>query len=133
MEERICAICHTPFLTSHWTKKTCSEGCSIKLKYLKKQEANKVANEQYRTIKTKIIENKVAAAENKPVKTLSDWSREAAECNMDYGQYRAQIEVFGKTYEELKATAASRSTTVHAHASKGSHKVGDSGYGYKLA
>ena len=36
-------------------------------------------------------------------KSLDDWIREAAECNLDYGNYRAQIELFGKTFEELKA------------------------------
>ena len=42
-------------------------------------------------------------------KTLDDWVREADECNLDYGNYRALIEL-GKTYEELKATAHTRAT-----------------------
>lgn len=118
-----CEQCHKKFITLVKQRKYCSDKCSRAAQRARDREL----------VKQSWLELAVAAAENKPVKTLSDWSREARECNLDYGQYRAQIEVFGKTYEELKATAASRSTTVHAHASKGSHKVGDSGYGYKLA
>ena len=44
---------------------------------------------------------------------LDDWVREAAECNLDYGSYRALIER-GKTFDELKAGAQNR-TGVHAH------------------
>ena len=40
-------------------------------------------------------------------KSLSEWQREAAECNLDYGSYRGLIEQ-GKTFEELKAQAISR-------------------------
>lgn len=42
-----------------------------------------------------------------PKKSLAEWAREADECNMDYGNYRAQIAA-GKTFEELKATASQR-------------------------
>lgn len=48
------------------------------------------------------------------VKKLEDWVREARECNLDYGNYRALIES-GKTFEELKATANTRSAGEHAH------------------
>ena len=41
--------------------------------------------------------------QSEPKKPLSEWISEARECNMDYGTYRAQIEVFGKTFEECKA------------------------------
>ncbi|MBR3499709.1 MAG: hypothetical protein IKO05_12115 [Selenomonadaceae bacterium] len=40
--------------------------------------------------------------------------REARECNLDYGNYRALIAA-GKTYEELKATADTRTAVKHAH------------------
>ena len=90
-----CQRCGKKF-TSVWKKKLC-EACATK-KYVEK----------------KITQVKVDAATGKPVKTLSDWSREAAECNLDYGKYRALIES-GKTYEELKAQADSRSTPNHAH------------------
>lgn len=47
-------------------------------------------------------------------KSLADWVREAAECNLDYGTYRA-LRNAGKTFEELKATAANRQMPAHAH------------------
>lgn len=49
------------------------------------------------------VQKKVDEATGKPTKTLSDWAREAAECGLDYGNYRALIERQGKTFEELKA------------------------------
>ena len=47
-------------------------------------------------------ENEYNARDNpsKP-KTLDDWSREANDCKLDYGTYRALIGM-GKTFEELK-------------------------------
>ena len=47
-------------------------------------------------------------------KSLSDWVREARECNLDYGTYRA-LRNLGKSFEELKATAANRQMPTHAH------------------
>lgn len=123
MDYKECPHCHEKFIPIPSYKVYCSRKCCDTADKFRKREVQK----------NSLLELKVAKAENKPVKTLSDWSREAAECNMDYGNYRAQVEVFGKTFEELKATAASRSTTAHARASKGSHKAGDSGYEYKLA
>ena len=119
MEERICELCGKKFMTNYPRKKTCSAECSRAL--------------DGRRCRKSIIADRVAEAENKLTKTLSDWTREARECNMTYGQYRAQIEVFGKTYEELKATADTRATMAHAHANKDSHNSTDSGYVYKLA
>ena len=45
---------------------------------------------------------------------VSDFAREAAECNLDYGTYRA-FRNMGKTYEELKALAPIRNPPVHQH------------------
>ena len=45
-------------------------------------------------------------------KTMADWTREARECNLDYGTYRGLI-AMGKTYEELKEQAAQRVERVH--------------------
>lgn len=47
-------------------------------------------------------------------KSLSDWLHEAAECNLDYGTYRG-LRNLGKSFEELKATAANRQMPAHAH------------------
>ena len=53
-----------------------------------------------------------------PSKSLADWIREATECNLDYGSYRGLIDA-GKSFDELKALASSRSQRVHSH----SHKI----------
>ena len=50
-------------------------------------------------------------------KSLDDWAREAAECNLDYGTYRALIQQ-GKSFDELKATADSRHPPAHQRNSK---------------
>lgn len=47
-------------------------------------------------------------------KSLADWVREARECNLDYGTYRA-LRNLGKSFEELKATADNRQSPAHAH------------------
>ena len=61
--------------------------------------------------------NPPATKQTQPTKTLEQWSREALECNLDYGNYRALIAA-GKTYEDLKATAATRQPVGHARAPK---------------
>ena len=60
-----------------------------------------------------------------PRKSLDEWCREASECGLDYGNYRALINQ-GKTFEELKAQAESRGGCVHSrrHSSfKGGHQI----------
>ncbi|MBR0060977.1 MAG: hypothetical protein IJP68_05800 [Selenomonadaceae bacterium] len=57
---------------------------------------------------------KKPAAKKNAGKTLGDWVREATECHLDYGTYRALIGA-GKTYEELKEQAPSRQIRVHQH------------------
>lgn len=48
-----------------------------------------------------------------PPKPLTDWIREAKECNLDYGTYRGLIEQ-GKTFDQLKALAPSRNPGIHS-------------------
>lgn len=43
-----------------------------------------------------------AKERRKPLKTLEQWQAEAAACGLSYGQYRLQVERFGKSFEELK-------------------------------
>ena len=52
-------------------------------------------------------------AKSPPRKSLEQWAREADECNLDYGNYRALIDA-GKTYAELRASADSRIPPLHA-------------------
>lgn len=59
-----------------------------------------------------VTKKKVDEAQGKPVKTLSEWCREADDCNLDYGTYRALI-ASGKTFEQLKAER--RNPQPHSH------------------
>lgn len=57
-------------------------------------------------------QKKVDKSQGKPVKTLDDWVREAADCNLDYGTYRALIAA-GNTFDQLKAV--NRHPQTHSH------------------
>lgn len=84
-EERECMICGKIFAApSDSDKKFCSTFCELVDDYRKNNQS-----------KEKV--------EKKPEKkkTLTDWQKEAHQCGMSYGMYRAQIERFGKTFEEL--------------------------------
>lgn len=52
-----------------------------------------------------------------PTKPLSEWNREAKECNLDYGTYRGLINA-GKSFDELKALAGSRNIPAHSRSHK---------------
>lgn len=84
-EDRECAICGKTFTAPIGSdKKFCSIFCELVNDY-----------RELHPPKEKV--------EKKPAKkkTLLDWQREAQQCGMSYGIYRAQIERFGKTFEEL--------------------------------
>jgi len=147
---KVCAQCGQEFIPTNNNQKYCSVVCceahwhrSAVEKTLTCKTCGKkftdVYNAKYcskkcrdEAIKKEQAKQAMAKATGEKVKTLSDWTREARECNMDYGQYRAQIEVFGKTFEELKATADARAMPLHAHAGKSSKNTCDSGYGIKV-
>lgn len=82
--KRKCIICGKEF-TDVYNAKYCSTKC--------RNEA----------IKKESAANAMAKASGQAVKSLADWTREARECNMDYGTYRAQIEVFGKNVRGTKS------------------------------
>ena len=91
---RICERCGTQFDESHFAKYCSTCRAIIKV------EGNI------------IIRNRVDEAQGKPVKTIADWAREADECNLDYGTYRALIAA-GNTFDQLKAER--RSPQTHSH------------------
>lgn len=93
---KICEYCGQIFKPRSEKSRFCSFDCAHK-SILKKKAQNR-AKERAELINAKVKK-----------KTFAEWCREADECNMDYGNYRAQIEVFGKTFEELKARADQRS------------------------
>ena len=110
MQERECSCCHEKFKPKVPQQIYCSEQCQKQKWY----EQNGIRQgERKRQAKKERIAAAMARASGQPVKTINDWAREAAECNLDYGNYRALIAA-GKTYEELKASAVSRPITAHA-------------------
>ena len=102
---KTCKWCGKEFEAQSTLAKYCSDSCR------KKAAAESFKQFQARQ-KAKVPTDKIVA--RKP-KTLADWCREADECNLDYGTYRALIEHGGKTFEELRAQAASRCVQIHAH------------------
>jgi len=111
-----CETCGEEFKPKNSGQKYCSRECGHKAVSQSYELARiqKAANEATARALAKAIHKR----------TLADWEREAADCNMDYGTYRAQIEVFGKTYEELKATADRRQVPKHAHGHRGIGHLG---------
>ena len=92
-----CPYCGDDFLATTSRRKFCSPACRIKY---------------YNT--KHFLPHEIPQDKTIPSKTLSDWVREADECNLDYGSYRALI-AMGKSFEQLKATADTRATKAHSH------------------
>ena len=149
-QPRLCVQCGQEFIPKTANQKYCSDVCCEKYwgrrvtvhtmtckncgekftdVYAAKYCSKKCRNE---AIKKEQAKQAMAKATGEKVKTIEDWTREARECNLDYGTYRGLIEQCGRTYEELKATADNRAAKYHAHASKGSKNACDSGYGRKV-
>ena len=118
LQVKTCPTCGQSFETMRTDKIYCSEDCQ--------RFANKKSTAFNR------MQEKIAKAEGKPSKTLSDWEQEARECNLDYGTYRGLIAA-GKTYDELKALYAERTTPAHSHVSNGSRHSNDFSFGKKLS
>ena len=95
---RICERCGTEFAEKHFAKYC--------------QTCRPAAHREQNRMQHTLIRKRVDEAQGKPVKTLDDWAREARECNLDYGTYRALIAA-GKTFEQLKACR--RSSQTHSH------------------
>lgn len=129
----MCARCGKIFETKTTAKKYCSDKCreaSYEQRRYEKPLIKKRCEECGREFETRNATQRYCSQQcaeiyNKPKsppklhpktqgKTLSDWCREAADCNLDYGNYRALIES-GKTFEELKARANSRQAQCHSH------------------
>lgn len=141
--KRICPVCHSTFVPNPATQKYCSTACSDKAsyeltkarlkntplpllntcvycgvlfnpKYSNTRFCSKKCYDKWRRRGKKSIPDE----SSEPKKPLSDWIREAKECNLDYGTYRALINA-GKSFDELKSQANSRSPRVHNR----SHKI----------
>ena len=112
-----CETCGEEFKPKNSGQKYCCLACYLKAKYRKRaQRFNAERAHEQKAVNDATVRN---LQKKLNTRSFADWQREAAECNMDYGNYRAQIEVFGKTYEELKATADRRQVPNHAHGHRG--------------
>ena len=87
-----CAFCDKEFVpdSKHLWQKFCSYKCG----------------ERYRNGSWHLLKKTTQPT------TLDQWVREADECNLDYGTYRALHEL-GKTFDEIKAQNHARQ--IHAH------------------
>lgn len=129
----MCAYCGKIFETKTTAKKYCSDKCreaSYEQRRYEKPPIKKRCEECGREFETRLSTQRYCSQQcakicNKPKstaksqtrrhdKTLADWCKEAAECNLDYGTYRGLIEA-GKTFDELKARADSRGISGHSH------------------
>ena len=131
-----CAFCGKEFTTIYVRQKYCSERCCSEA-HKQKDKARIILQKQCSNCGKKFITRRsdqlYCSAEcadcytsKKPPllkpkrqakpsgKTIDDWCREAAECNLDYGNYRALI-AQGKSFDELKAQAPFRQTPAHSH------------------
>lgn len=92
-----CEECGKEFTTRNSTQRFCSAQCS---------------GNYHRPKSTAKLQPKLSSKARS--KSLDDWCKEAAECNLDYGNYRALIES-GKTFDELKTRADSQGVSGHSH------------------
>lgn len=97
--------------------KTC-ERCSCKFETRKPRKFCPVCYEKLSRGQI-LQQKKVDESIGNPTKTLGEWCREAAECNLDYGTYRTLVEFQGKTFDELKDQAPFRHATVHTRGHHG--------------
>ena len=131
-KEKICAHCGVKF-TGKPSQKYCSRSCKEKAHQKREQEKLKVVKvkktclncgREYRTddagdpfcsTRCSLEYHGLVPREhnkNRSGRQLSDVVREARECNLDYGTYRAYLNM-GKTFEEVKLLAPIRNPQVH--------------------
>ena len=115
---KICPVCGVEFEPYRKSQIYCSIICRDVMRAKRKSQGYKTArltykfrNETYTEIHRDVFFDLLRAIFNrgfrrKPPankKPLDDWIREADACGMSYGMYRAAVEVFGKSFEELKS------------------------------
>lgn len=93
--EKICPNCGKTFATIRYNQVYCDKYC--------KKEFDYKANQALKSEKKTIEPVKKPAKNAEPTSNLDTLINEAEACGMSYGQYKAQIKFFGKTFEELKA------------------------------
>ena len=102
-----CLVCGAPFPATMPNRIYCSYTCKEKAhrqrirsnpqRRAKQLEQQRNYNKKYALIRRQLVETRAAKAAES-----NRWIKEAAECGMSYGKYRAAIEKLGKTFEELR-------------------------------
>ena len=113
---KVCPICKNEFVPSVKHQKFCSEKCrraynadKDSLNRKQRRLDYDFQNEEYVEIHRDILTNLLRRIFNRETvrknsakrKPLDDWIKEADICGLSYGKYRAAVEVFGKSFEEL--------------------------------
>ncbi len=111
---KICARCGGEFEANHGLTKYCAPcrhdvDCESDAHYRATHPKPSKSTNISVNFKPKI---RTCTSCDKSGKTLDDWAREADDCNLDYGTYRALIAA-GRTFEQLKAER--RSPQFHSH------------------
>ena len=136
-KEKTCSHCGGKF-TGKPSQKYCSRSCKEKAHQKREQEKLKVVKvkksclncgREYLTDDAEVCFCSTRCSleyhglvprehsKNRSGRQLSDIVREARECNLDYGTYRAYLNM-GKTFEELKLLAPVRNPPVHQRTSQ---------------
>ena len=97
-----CAACGKEFTPCNRRQKYCSPNCYDETH---KKQAYDYKILQRQTPAQKRAQDVTDKQVKRPTKTLNDWAREAADCGLDYGTYRAFI-AQGKTFEQIKDSRA---------------------------
>ena len=132
-----CVVCGKEFSPRHKNHKCCSASCAekkyrqsaplltITCEYCGKQFTAQWSTRRFCSkscaAKSRCDKLRSICRSPKQGKTIDEWAREARECNLDYGTYRALIER-GKTFDELRAERDRHSTPAHAHCTYHYHK-----------
>ena len=112
-----CAYCEKEFVPKVPHQKFCNDICRNRYHYQKsygKYREQILAKHNAYKRKKKAEREAKERAQELAKKSLEEWCREAAECNLDYGTYRGLI-AQGKSFEELKAQGQNRGQRVHNH------------------
>ena len=115
--KHVCPVCGEDFVPYRNTQVYCSSKCrdvdtvlrkcqkskDLRLEHKFKDEAyTEIHRDIFIVLMRKIFRRNVRKKRILKTKTLDDWIRESDACRLSYGKYRAAVEVFHRTFEELK-------------------------------
>lgn len=95
----VCQWCGKGFIKTYPVQKYCSIDCS----HLAYHEKSRIATNKYNCKQRELglVKKPAPRVKREPKKTLAQWTDEARQCGLSYGNYRAAIEQLGLTFEQL--------------------------------